>query len=438
VLTVPLEFTKLFFPNQAIELSRVVLPLCVLTFAAQIAVERREIRFPADLGTLGLALFTAYAAVSAVAVGSLQGKKTAVAMVAYLLMMLTIFNWIRTSAGHRRIWSTLAVSALIVSIVGLILHLTNTYIWNAPNLGSRVNATFHDPNLFARFLAIAMLTMVVVAGDLDATVRRRALWVAAALGAAVAFPFTYSRAGWAFTLVVAVVVIALAKRKKRAIGLVGLLVAAFAGVAIIDPSVWTRAALLVANLQSPFFDHAFLDRAPWLRFLSLLPLDSVRHYLIGAGLIMFAEHPIFGIGFGTFSQSLTGAYAGLMPAGIDTTASHTTLITILAETGLVGMALVLMIALFFVRSMVHGGFQSLEQRGLVLAPVIALVMIVLDSQFTGRLFDEPYLWLFLGLAYSARAGLEAAPTSSPIVARAPRAVRSEAPVSGGSGSERLS
>lgn len=407
VLTLPLEFTKTYFPNQIIEVSRVVLILCLLAFSAQVMFERREIRLPVSGSVLGLALFTLYAAASAVAVGSTQGIKTALAMVAYLLMMLTIFNWTRSSAEHRRIWSALAVSVVILALVGLVLHVTDSYIWNAPNAGvSRINATFHDPNIFARFLAFSMLTMVLLAADLNVTVRLRALWVAAAFAAAVILPFTYSRAVWAFTFVVALVVIAVARRRTRALALVAMVVAVFAIVAMIDPSVLSRAALLASNLQSPFSNRAFLDRAPWLIFLHVLPLDSVRLYLIGSGLIMFADHPILGIGFGAFSQSLMGPYAGLVPPGIDTTASHTSLITVLAETGVVGLAIVLLSGFDFVRTTVWAGVQSPTQRSLVLAAVIALLFIAIESQFSGRLFDEPYLWLFLGLAYAARAGLE--------------------------------
>jgi O-antigen ligase len=406
VLTLPLEFTKLYFPNQAIELSRIVLVLCLVAFGVQIVIER-EVRIPASAGILGLALFIAYAGVSAASVGSIPGTKTVAAMAAYLLMMLAIFNWTRTSTEHRRIWSALAVSVVIISLVGLVFHSTNTYIWNAPDLGvARVNATFRDPNIFARFLSFGMLAMVVLAADLDVSIRQRAIWIAAAIAAAITLPFTYSRAGWAFTLVVALVVIVLARRRRRALALVGLVVAVFAAVAIIDPSVFSRAALLAANLTSPFNDRPFLLRAPWLRFLSALPLDSVRQYLIGAGLIMFSDHPIFGVGFGTFSQALSGQYSSLIPLGFDTTASHTSVITILAETGLIGLALVMLTGFFFIRSVARGTSQSPAQRTLVLAPLIALLLIVLDSQFSGRLVDESYLWLFLGLAYSARAGLE--------------------------------
>lgn len=407
VLTLPLEFTKIYFPNQLFEVSRVVLVLCLATFAVQIAVERRELRVPMSASTIGLALFTLYAVVSSFAVGSVQGTRTALSMVAYLLMMLTLFNWVHTEQEHRRIWTALAVSAIIISAVGLLLHLTGSYIWNAPNAGVlRVNATFHDPNIFARFLAFSMLTMVLLATDLEATLIQRGLWVAGAIAAALAFPFTYSRATWGITLVVALVVIAVARRKMRTVGLVGLAVAIFAGIAVIDPSVLSRAALLAQNLESPFKNPVFLERAPWLRFLSVLPLDSVRQYLIGSGLIMFVDHPIIGIGFGTFSQSLLGPYAGLVPPGIDDTASHTSLVTVMAETGLLGLAIVLVIVFSIVRSTWQATTRSTSERALVLAPAIGLIVILLTSQLSGRLFEEPYLWLFLGLAFSAQAGLD--------------------------------
>ena len=407
VLTLPLEFTKMYFPNQAIEVSRIVLVLCLLTFGVQFAAERREVRMPMSATMLGLALFTVYAVISAAAAGSAQGTKTAVAMVAYLLITLTVFNWVHTQEDHLRIWTALAVSAIVLSAIGLVLYLTNSYIWNPPNAGVlRVNATFHDPNIFARFLAFAMLTLVLLAADLEVSVGQRAVWIAGALAAAAIFPFTFSRAGWGLTLVVALVVVALARRKKRALALVGLIVAIFAAIAIVDPSVFSRAALLAQNLESPFKNRAFLDRAPWLRFLDVLPLDSVRQYLIGSGLIMFVDHPIFGIGFGTFSQSLLGPYAGLVPPGVDDTASHTSVVTVVAETGLLGLAIVIVAGYSFVRSTWRATGRQLRERTLVLAPAIGVLVIVVTSQLSGRLFEEPYLWLFLGLAFSAQAGLD--------------------------------
>ena len=155
-----------------------------------------------------------------------------------------------------------------------------------------------------------------------------------------------------------------------------------------------------------------------------MPTTSVRHYLIGAGLIMFVQHPIFGIGFGAFSQSLMGPYAGLVPQGFHTTASHTSVVSVLAETGLVGLSIVLVFAVSFVRSTVNASRRSALLRTLSLAPALAILVIVLESQFSNRLFDEPYLWLFLGLAFAAHVGLQdeavVAPTY-PAAARQPSA-----------------
>src|SRR5205807_5796372 len=121
--------------------------------------ERRQVRLPSTAAMAALVVFVVYAAVSAALSSSAQGIKTVLAMVAYLAMMLTVFNWTRTSADHRRIWAALALSAIVLAVVGLALHVTGSYIWNAPDKGIlRMNATLGDPNIFARFLAIAIAT----------------------------------------------------------------------------------------------------------------------------------------------------------------------------------------------------------------------------------------------------------------------------------------
>lgn len=424
VLTLPLEFTKRYFPNQVIELSRIVIVLALLTFVAQIVLERREVRLPSTTAILALVAFVAYAAASAALSSSTQGLKTVLAMVAYMAMMLTVFNWTRTPADHRRVWAALAISAIVLAVVGLALHVTGSYIWNAPDKGIlRVNATFGDPNIFARFLAMAIVTSVFLGADLYQRWRPAALWVTGAFAATLILPYTYSRAGWVFTLLVLVTAVAIARNRNRALVLAAMVVAVFGFIALVDSSVLSRAAYLAENLESPFTHPVNLDQAPWLTFLDKLPLDSVRHYLIGAGLIIFVQHPVFGIGFGTFSQALMGPYAGLVPQGFHTTASHTSIVSILAETGLVGLAIVLAFAVSFVRSTVEAARRTGLQRTLALAPALAILMIVLESQFSNRLFDEPYLWLFLGLAFAAHAGLrdEKGAATDPAAARQPSA-----------------
>jgi len=395
--------------------------LALLTFVAQIVLERREVRLPSTTAMAALAAFLVYAAVSAALSTSAQGIKTVLAMVAYMAMMLTVFNWTRTSGDHRRVWTALAISAIVLAVVGLALHMTGSYIWNAPDKGSlRVNDTFGDPNIFARFLGIAIVTSVFLGADLYQRWRPAALWVAAALAATLILPYTYSRAGWVFTLVVLVTAMVIARNRKRALVLAAMVLAVFGLIALVDGSVLSRGAYLAQNLESPFTHPVNIDQAPSLTFLDKLPLDSVRHYLIGAGLIMFVQHPIFGIGFGAFSQALTGPYSAFVPQGFHTTASHTSIVSILAETGLFGLAIVLVFVVSFVRSTVEAVRRNGLQRTLSLAPALAILVIVLESQFSNRLFDEPYLWLFLGLAFAAHAGLQ---DEAVVAATAPAAAR---------------
>ena len=318
-------------------------------------------------------------------------------------------------------WTALAISAIVLAVVGLALHMTGSYIWNAPDKGIlRVNATFGDPNIFARFLGIAIVTSVFLGADLYQRWRPAALWVAAALAATLILPYTYSRAGWVFTLVVLVTAMVIARNRKRALVLAAMVLAVFGLIALVDGSVLSRGAYLAQNLESPFTHPVNIDQTPSLTFLDKLPLDSVRHYLIGAGLIMFVQHPIFGIGFGAFSQALTGPYSAFVPQGFHTTASHTSIVSILAETGLFGLAIVLVFVVSFVRSTVEAVRRNGLQRTLSLAPALAILVIVLESQFSNRLFDEPYLWLFLGLAFAAHAGLQ---DEAVVAATAPAAAR---------------
>jgi len=67
---------------------------------------------------------------------------------------------------------------------------------------------------------------------------------------------------------------------------------------------------------------------------------------------------------------------------------------------------VLVTGFSFVRESARAIGRARSGRVLVLAPAVGLLLIVLDSQLSGRLFEEPYLWLLLGLAYSAQAGVE--------------------------------
>jgi len=396
ILTLPLEFTQKFTPLSVVQLSRVVIAACLLTLLMQRAFGLRELRLPPMRLWLPVVCFIAYAALSAAVSGSLPGLKTVVAMVAYSFVALALYNWCGSVWDQDRFWTWLAISVIAVSIVGLIEAVTGTLIWNAPNAGfARVNSTFKDPNIYARFLTFGAVASVVLASRPRANAR--AALIAALVLSAAALPFTFSRQGWVLGALVLLLAIVMAVERRRALGLVALAFITFAAVALLDPQVrdrWSVLGDILTTARPRVYGGA-------LAFVNLLPLDTARRYLVAAGFQMFYDHPIFGVGFGNFPASMLGAYSSFIAGDSKTIDSHTSFVTIIAEQGLVGLALAAWWAFEFVRSTVRS-FGSHARRPYVTAALLALLLILLVSQLEGRFLEEPYVWLFLGVALGAQ------------------------------------
>ncbi|HVC77913.1 MAG TPA: O-antigen ligase family protein [Candidatus Micrarchaeaceae archaeon] len=396
ILTLPLEFTQKFTPLSVVQLSRLVMAVCLVTLFVQKAFGLREVRLPPMRLWIPVVSFIAYAALSAALSRSLPGLKTVAAMVVYSFVALAMYNWCATVWDQDRFWTWLAISVIAVSIVGLIEAVTGTLIWNAPNSGVRwVNSTFKDPNTYARFLTFGAVASVVLASRPRANAR--AVLITALMLAAAALPFTFSRQGWVLGALVLLLAVVMAVERRRALGLVALAFIAFAAVALLDPQVrdrWSVLGEILTTAPPRVYSGA-------LAFVNLLPLDTVRRYLVAAGFQMFYDHPIFGVGFGNFPSSMLGAYSGFIAGNSKTIDSHTSFVTIIAELGLVGLALAAWWAFEFVRSSVSS-FRSQVRRPYVTAALLALLLILLVSQLEGRFLEEPYLWLFLGAALGAQ------------------------------------
>ena len=113
---------------------------------------------------------------------------------------------------------------------------------------------------------------------------------------------------------------------------------------------------------------------------------------------MFADHPVAGIGFGGFQHALSTTYRRLIPPDLPNPdiASHTAFVTIAAEQGVIGIALLLI----FLVQLGREAFTARLRTWAVL-PAVLIVPIILYSQFEGRFLEEPYLWLCLALFYAA-------------------------------------
>jgi putative inorganic carbon (HCO3(-)) transporter len=400
MLTIPLEFTELWFPNQLFQVGRLVMVGVILTLLVGAVWGGQAVRLPAWNLWVPPAAFIAYALVSALVTRSLPGLRTAGAALAYALVAVAIYNWTRTVPRQERVWFWLAVSCVGLAVIAIIQRITGGYIWNPPTAGlARVNATFADPNVLGRVLTCMIVAGVALAPAIAGR-RTRLVILAAILMSAAALPFTYSRQAWVIGGVALVLAVVASRRRRETLMVAGAAVAVFAAVTLLVPEVQSRFGVLQQNLTGPP-THIF--ERPGLAFLNYLPLDSERHYLIAAGLQMFYDHPIFGIGFGGFPNAILGPYSGFILSGYTTSESHTTLVTILAELGIAGLLLASWWAVEYVRVSIRGIRRNEARRAFILAPLIAVVVIFLESQLNARLVDEPYLWVFVGLAWAAMA-----------------------------------
>jgi O-antigen ligase len=150
-------------------------------------------------------------------------------------------------------------------------------------------------------------------------------------------------------------------------------------------------ALLAVSLGVPQARHRILGKAGFSH------ATGGRSKLVSNGIRVALDHALFGVGTGGFR----GAYAklthlkGKEPKAA---ASHDTPITVAAETGLPGLAL--LVWLVFVAFTVP--FRHNRVRGPTgrarLGLGLALVAIVVHSLFYDALFEDPVFWSALALS----------------------------------------
>jgi O-antigen ligase len=408
-LALPLEITKLAFPflqtrselgggleaTSIVDAGRVVVALAFAVWLIRPGRARADV-LPSSPLTLPLALLFAVYACSTLWAYDLGGARTETLRLLFSLGGFALVPFfVRDRASLRWTLLALVASAGALAAAGIYQQVTGDFFWNE-GLGEfgerRINTFFADPNHFARFL----LEGIVVALALWCFVRRpvRAWLLAPAIALSlVTLVFTGSRGAWivgAFMLPLAV--LAMPVERKQRLRIIG------GGVAAI-----TAFALATAAV-SPFFTKRVNT------FTFGVEAFGARPYLVEAGLDMFTDHPLTGVGAGGYQGSFEEDYYEYKDPKIkaNVTASHTSSVTVLAELGLIGVIAVLFLMLrwgLYVRDLART--RDLELRTIVVALGICSAVVFLGSQTEGRFLEDPYLWLFAGLAVAVEGILRA-------------------------------
>jgi O-antigen ligase len=274
----------------------------------------------------------------------------------------------------------LTAMAIVFAAIGLYQYETRDIFWNPKvEIGNayapfyRVNSVFWDPSIYGRFLVVAILAcLVVVLFKRDrrlligATVAIAAIWVG--------LYFSYSQSSFA-ALVAGVILAVIFAWGRR-----GLMLAAVAAVVI------AVGALAVPNVRHDVFGHG----------RGLNSATGGRGKLVRKGIRIAANHPVAGVGIGGFKH----AYAelthlkGKEPKAA---ASHTTPVTVAAETGIIGLAL-------YAWLLASGLLLAFRRFAPDLAGLTALVCglvfasIAVHSLLYSAFFEDPTVWAALGLA----------------------------------------
>jgi O-antigen ligase len=273
----------------------------------------------------------------------------------------------------------LAGMALVFAVIGIVQYETRNIFWNpkvkvdnayAP-IGwfYRVNSVFYDPSIYGRFLVVAILASLAVVlyrrGDV--------LWSVAAV----------------LTIGITWVGLLLSFSQSS-------FVALMAAVAIAAVVAWGRqslllvAAIVVALVASLVASPAVRHKA------SLSHVTSGRSTLVSKGVKVAVHHPVVGVGVGGFRRAYANV-AHLRGKEPKAAASHTTPVTVAAETGLPGLALLgwlAVAALLTAFGRLVRGFDGAAR----LAFGLALIAILVHCLFYNALFEDPTFWALLALA----------------------------------------
>ncbi|MDO8211810.1 O-antigen ligase [Conexibacter sp. CPCC 206217] len=290
---------------------------------------------------------------------------------ALLFVLLAQIEW--TPRLLRWCFGVLVGLALVFSGIGYVEYATKHIFLNPKLIASnelhtyfRTNSVFFDPNIYGRFLVVAMLA--VAATMLHA--RRRELLIGgsvvlAALWAGLVLTLSQSSL---LALLVGLATLAVLQWGVRRTLLPVLVVVVVAGAAV---------------LASPSTFGVDLD--------NLDASTSGRSGLVTSGGSLFVDRPLQGFGSGAFEVEYRSSHG--REGGDAAATSHTIPITVASEQGIVGvLAYLALLAAAFARLL--RGAATTPQRAFVAAAFVALIVHTL---LYAAFLEDPLTWALLGI-----------------------------------------
>jgi putative inorganic carbon (HCO3(-)) transporter len=305
---------------------------------------------------------------------------------ALLAVALARLPWV--AGWTMTIYVQLAGMALVFAVIGIVQYSTRNVFFNPKVIVDnayatsswfyRVNSVFYDPSVYGRFLVVAIvagLVLVLFAARLIA-------WIVLPVIVVTWIGLVPSFSQSSFVALGVAIVVALAVLWRRR---------------AVVPIAVALVALGAVALGVPHARHRILGKA------GLSHATGGRSKLVSKGVRVTLDHPVLGVGTGGFRRAYAKE-AHLKGKEPKAAASHDTPITVAAETGIPGLALLV----WLLWAALSVPFRNNPVRGPTgrarLAFGLALVAIVVHSLFYDALFEDPLFWGLIALsAVAARA-----------------------------------
>jgi O-antigen ligase len=373
--------------------ANLLLPLYVVVAGAAAALGWRLARGDErsrELGPLALptALFVAWSGIALLWSESVRDGEV------YLLFYLLPLGLLGVSLARlpwqigwvKALYALLAGMAFVFALIGVDQYLNREIYWN-PKLKVddaytsaswfyRVNSVFYDPSIYGRFLVVAILASLALV------------------------LFEKSGYAWAALVAATVMLVGLIPSFSQS-SLVALAVGIAAGLTVlwrrraIVPLAVAAAALVAVTIGVPQLRHRVIGKQ------GISHASGGRSKLVTGGLKLAVHHPLIGVGTGGFVE----AYHKQQHAAKKDSASHDAPITVAAELGVPGLALLVWLLAVALALPFRGNRGTTATERARLAFGLALTAIVVHSLFYDALFEDPLFWALLALSVVAlRAG----------------------------------
>lgn len=330
------------------------------------------------IGYLGFGLLS-----SVWSVNPLQSIVQSIRLSVLLFLGFAAYSQIKRERSPWLIPQAFSLVSTLIGLIGIFEMLTNTFLWNGEvyRAAGRINATFVDANIYARFLVIGILATLIW------MIARQKSWgnllgLLSLMIQLTALVGTGSRTGWACAVFALVGLTLLVPRKQIFLVLGGGLAAGLLALAI-----------------HPEFIVRLMDLKKGLAVAAL-----ERQYLVQAGWDMFIHHPVYGVGLNGFQTMMFTQYPDLIKNEISL--SHTALLTTAAELGIIGVLGVVLFLVMTYRELflswskrkISAGISGFPGNWLLTVfAVLSITIIFISAQGEGRFFEDPALWIFAGL-----------------------------------------